>query len=77
MKPLPDLQDIEAMAARGRRSVLLSARNTTLEMLRDDFTRLQSAGIEEMDLLTPAIEESAERLAEISRLWREQDSPAA
>jgi hypothetical protein len=68
MKPLPDLEDAEAMILRGRRSVLASARNDALEELRDAYTAIQSDPIENMR--TEKIIKAAERLAEISKLWK-------
>ena len=70
MKPLPNLQDDEAMAARGRRSSLASARNEAAEALRDACTHIQSTDINE--LLQPAVEVKviAERLIKIAELWQ-------
>jgi hypothetical protein len=68
MKPLPNLEDTEAMVLRGRRSVLASARNDALEELRDAYTSLQSDPIESMNVTK--IVKAAERLAEISGLWK-------
>jgi hypothetical protein len=72
MKSLPDLQDIEAMAARGRRSTLMSARNEALETLRDGVTHLQSCDIGELHQLTGHVIDAAKRLEDISKLWNEQ-----
>lgn len=72
MKPLPDLQNSEAMAARGRRSTLMSARNEALETLRDGVTRLQSCDIGELHELVGHVIEAAQRLDEVSKLWNEQ-----
>lgn len=69
MKPLPDLQDQTAMAARGRRSVLMSARNEACEALRDACVRAQSADIgEDGEWLDKAMA-AASRLREIAKLW--------
>jgi hypothetical protein len=70
MKPLPDLQDVEAMAAIGRVSALWSARNQTLEQLRDKLTAMNSAqfGPELEKLSTEAIALCA-RLNQIALMW--------
>lgn len=71
MKPLPDLDDASAMAARGRRSVLMSARNEACEALRDACVACQSADIS--DAIPPALRaiEAAERLQSVSALWEQ------
>ena len=56
------------MILRGRRSVLASARNDAIEALRDAYTSLQSDPIEDMKV--DKIIKAAERLAEISGLWK-------
>jgi len=68
MKPLPDLQDNEAMAARGRRSSLMSARKEALEALRDEYTKLTNCDVGEMWAYAGSIIEHAQQLQEISRL---------
>jgi hypothetical protein len=70
MKPLPDLQDVEAMAAIGRVSALWSARNQTLEQLRDKLTAMNSAefGLELETLSTEALALCA-RLNQIAMMW--------
>ena len=45
MRPLPNLEDAAAMAARGRRSVLMSARNDACQELRDVAVALQSCDV--------------------------------
>jgi len=45
VKPLPDLNDAAAMAARGRRSVLMSARNEACEELRDVSVAIQRCDV--------------------------------
>jgi hypothetical protein len=70
MKPIPNLEDDAAMAARGRRSALASARNEAAEALRDACTHVQSADIN--SLLEPAVEAklAAERLIQVAELWQ-------
>lgn len=70
MKPLPDLEDVEAMAAIGRTSALWSARNQTLSQLRDTLTALNSAQFGQ-ELLDRAEESQvlSDRLWDIAKLW--------
>lgn len=70
MKPLPDLDDVQAMAQTGRRSVLMRARNEACEALRDAVVGLQAADI--ADAIAPAKKaiEQAARLIEVANLWR-------
>jgi len=70
LKKLPDLTDAEAMAARGRRSVLASARNEACEALRDACVACQSADFGDAQAPLKAIE-AAERLQTIASLWSE------
>lgn len=70
MKPLPDLNDAAAMAARGRRSTLMQARKEALEMLRDEATFLNSVDL--ADLSGGHLREIAFRLDEIAVRWIEQ-----
>jgi hypothetical protein len=69
MKPLPDLDDVQAMAATGRRSVLMRARNDACEALRDATTSCQSADIHEVGPCAEKAIEAAQRLIEVSGLW--------
>jgi hypothetical protein len=69
MKPLPDLDDVQAMAQTGRRSVLMRARNEACEALRDATTACQSADINEVGPCAQKAIESAQRLIEVSGLW--------
>jgi hypothetical protein len=66
MKPLPDLSDDAAMAARGRRSALMAARKDALDELRDTYTRLQACAPEEMKEQLRLIELPVQRLHEIA-----------
>lgn len=75
MKPLPDLNDVEAMAAIGRTSALWSARNKTIEALRDKLTALNSAQFgEEQSLLALEIVELGNRVHAITCLWIANES---
>ena len=70
MKPLPDLNDVEAMAAIGRTSALWSARNKTLEALRDKLTTINSAQFDEVQAgLALDVVELGNRLHEIVVRW--------
>ena len=42
MKPIPDLDNVEKMAAYGRRSALMAARREAVEEMRDIATHFQS-----------------------------------
>ena len=74
MKPLPDLADTEKMAARGRRSVLMQARNDTLAELRDAYTALQSESIESMQPRCAEMTALLQHLIHISESWSEYTS---
>lgn len=69
MKPLPDLDDTGTMAARGRRSALMSARNEAAEALRDAFMECQKASVEDVGGPARNAIDAAQRLIEISTLW--------
>lgn len=69
MKPLPDLDDTGLMAARGRRSALMSARNEAAEMLRDACVACQSSSVEEVAQPAQIAINAAQRLIEVSTLW--------
>jgi hypothetical protein len=69
MKPLPDLQDTEAMATIGRTSALWSARTEAMKELRDVFTEMQSAVFEtDLGFLAHNASLICERLAELAML---------
>lgn len=70
MKSLPDLDDVQAMAATGRRSVLMRARNEACEALRDAVTRCQSEDISEAGPGAERAIEAAQRLIEVAGLWK-------
>lgn len=69
MRPLPDLTNAEAMAARGRRGALISARNEAAEELRNASVSVQSADFAELAEHAPRLRAIAQRLEELSQLW--------
>lgn len=69
MRPLPDLDDVAAMAQTGRRSALMRARNEACEALRDATTACQGADIAEAGPPAQKAIEAAERLIEVAGLW--------
>lgn len=72
MKPIPDLNNVEAMAAWGRRSVLMKARNEACAALRDAAVTAQSQDIESAgDGLLEVVTDAVNRLHEVARLWAE------
>ena len=71
MKPLPDFSDLELMAARGRRSILMQARNETIEALRDAYTELQGSDIGSMTEICGKMRSLLDRLGDIGARWEE------
>lgn len=71
MKSIPDLSNIEAMAATGRRSVLMRARNEACEALRDAAVSAQSQDIASAGEGLESGVEAIERLKQVARLWKE------
>lgn len=69
MRPLPDLDDVVAMAATGRRSVLMRGRNEACEALRDACTLCQSTDVSEVGEPAKRAIEAAQRLIEVAGLW--------
>lgn len=69
MKPLPDLENTDAMLLRGRRSVLASARNEAAEALRDACTFIQSSDWDELPAHAVKAREAASRLIDVAGLW--------
>ena len=69
MKPLPDLTDEPAMLLRGRRSAVGTARNETLQELRDACTYCQSADWNELERCAERVIEAARRLQVVAALW--------
>jgi len=70
MKPLPNLLDTDAMAARGRRSALMAARNEACEALRDACVAVQSADITEVHEPVAQAQEACARLLQIAGHWK-------
>ena len=71
MKPLPDITNEKAMAAWGRRSALMKARNEACEALRDAAVTAQSQDIGAAGEGLETVSEAVARLKEIARLWNE------
>jgi hypothetical protein len=71
MKPLPDLSDDAAMAARGRRSALMAARKDALDELRDIYTRLQACAPELMADYLRLIQLPIRRLHELEAMLKD------
>lgn len=74
MKPLPKLDDEAAMLARGRRSVLASARNEACEALRDAVTQAQSMPFGEAGKCLDDAEQAIKRLRDVAALWQQWES---
>ena len=72
MKPLPDLTNVAAMAAWGRRSALMRARNEACEALRDIAVHAQGQDIGGAGQELDGAMEAIERLKQIANLWNEQ-----
>ena len=68
MRPLPDIDNVEAMRAWGRRSALMSAHREAREALRDACTAAQGADLAEIEAANASIV-AANRLIEIAGLW--------
>ena len=70
MRPIPKLDDVEAMAARGRRSALMSCRNEACEELRDMVVNIQKCDIFNDDISVPVkiARAALDRLLELHKL---------
>lgn len=68
---MPDLDDIAKMAAWGRRSALMKARNEACEALRDIAVHAQGQDIGGAGDGLEGATEAIERLKEIAKLWNE------
>jgi hypothetical protein len=68
MKPIPDIDNVQAMTAWGRRSALMSAHKEAREALRDACTAAQGANPDEIGPAEASIA-AANRLLEIAGLW--------
>jgi hypothetical protein len=69
MKPLPNLDDHDAMLQRGRRSALAAARNEAIAELRDAYTRMESCEWSELAERMSRVTVAVDRLNEINALW--------
>lgn len=68
MKPLPDLSNLEAMAERGRKSALMSARNEACEGLRNCCSFIQSTELQKSLRHINEAEEWLQRLRDVAEL---------
>ena len=70
MRPIPKLDDVDAMAARGRRSALMSCRSEACEELRDVAVSIQSCDIFNDDIsgLVQRGRAALDRLLELHKL---------
>lgn len=71
LKPLPKIDDIPAMAAWGRRSALMKARNEACESLRDAAVSAQSQDIARAGEGLEVVSLAIDRLKLIAQLWNE------
>lgn len=71
LSALPDFDDTGAMAARGRRSALMKARNEAAEALRDAFMACQTADFPEVAEPAQRAIEAAQRLQAVAVLWEQ------
>jgi hypothetical protein len=69
MKPLPKLDDMDAMVRRGRRSALMSARNDAAESLRDACVKIQSCDLDSLPVFATDAQTALDRLQDVARLW--------
>lgn len=66
MKPFPDLEDAEAVAKRGRMSLLASARNEAEASLRDTYTWMTGSTWDDLPPSIARLREAIDRLQAIS-----------
>lgn len=66
---MPKIDDMTAMAAWGRRSALMKARNEACEALRDAAVSAQSQDIGDAGQGLDDIPAAIERLKQIAQLW--------
>lgn len=69
MRPLPDLDNTAAVIARGRASLLASARNEAEAELRDRFTLLTGCTWSEYADRLAGVKAAVQRLDEISAMY--------
>lgn len=70
LKPLPNLDDSEAVLTQGRRSMLMKCRKEAMEALRDAYTMLQSATIDSCASEAQDVIDATNRIIEIAGLWK-------
>lgn len=66
MKPLPDINDAEAMRERGIRSALWAARTDAITCLRDAYTAMQAADWIELQQHASVARDAADRLVKLA-----------
>ena len=71
MKPIPDINNQDAMVKRGQMSALGSARNDATEELRDALSTVNSATWEQLHGEAVKARAAAERLLTLSAMWQE------
>lgn len=71
MKPLPSVNDADAMAAIGRRAALSSARKDATETLRDALVAMQADGWDRLQTHAAIAEAAASRLQTLAVMWGE------
>ena len=69
MKPLPNLDDEQAMLQRGRRSALAAARSDAMIELRDAYTALDCPEWAEFSRRLPRVKAAVLRLETVDILW--------
>ena len=69
MKPIPDIDNAEAMIARGKASALMSARKDATETLRDSLLAVQSADWPDLSARADVALRAADRLKTLALLW--------
>ena len=74
MKPLPNINDTEAMNRIGKRSAMQSARMDAADALRDAYTLVQCAEWHELQRAAEAARSAAERLLTLAAMWQELDA---
>lgn len=69
-KPLPNIDDEEAMLLRGRRSALHEARKQATEGLRDAYNATQAADWNSLDDWASQCIDYAARLSTLAQMWQ-------
>ena len=71
MKPLPDLDNADAMIKRGRLSAIGAARKEAAESLRDQCTILQGCSWDAIQHHAPVAKDALDRLLTLAAMWDE------